>query len=201
MDWNSGIVLAVAGYVFKILSPGIAADQMLMIGLNTLATTYFLLDSPFRPQVVDDGNQKAFSTWCPPFCGSCCTLGWPYFWLAFLFAILHLRGARQMLMIGLGIGGWRFIVYGVDSLAIEIAWLCWKDPLIRAVVFFWFFWCHTLLIHVRTFLLAIGSWGFALLFTFIEGRARAWTIGGWWKVFLWNAEHSCDFGYPYPLIA
>lgn len=136
LKWTEilGIVLAVAGYVFKILHLA-AADQMLMIGLNTLATTYFLFGFTVPPQVVDDGKPKGFADLMPTILRKLLYIGLAVFLVGFLFAILHLEGARQMLMIGLGtlVGG--VLLSMVLILGNRDRMTLLKDPLIRAVVF------------------------------------------------------------------
>ena len=102
LKWTE--ILAVAttsiGLLLKILnSPGYS--QLLLIGLSTLAATYF-----YSSYVLIQGDQskekKGFTDLLQTILRKVMYIGLSVFWIAFLFAILHLAGANEMMIIGLG---------------------------------------------------------------------------------------------------
>jgi hypothetical protein len=106
---------------------------MLMIGLLTLATTYFLSAYTVVPQ-ASSPDKKGFADLLPAILRKLLFIGLSVYWVAFLFTILHLNGANEMMIIGLG----TIVICSVVSMVLilgnreRMTWL--KDPLLRVVI-------------------------------------------------------------------
>jgi hypothetical protein len=102
LKWTEilAIVVASAGLLLKISSyPGFA--ELIMIGLMTLASTYFLSAYVFV-EGLDNKEKKGLTDLLPTILRKIIYIGLSVYWIAFLFAILHLAGANEMLIIGVG---------------------------------------------------------------------------------------------------
>ena len=134
LKWTEiiGLILAITGYFFKVLHLT-GANDMLLIGFMTLATSYFLSGFVFVP-VADDGKPKGFADLMPAILRKLLYIGLAVFMVGFLFSLLHLAGSKEMLMIGLGtlVGGVTLSMVLVLGNRERMALL--KDPLIRSVV-------------------------------------------------------------------
>ena len=95
-----GIVLSVLGLFFKALHLA-GANEFIMIGLMTLAVTYFLSAYVFVPG-QDDKPKKGFVDLLHTILRKLMYIGLSVYWVAFLFTILHLSGANEMMTIGFG---------------------------------------------------------------------------------------------------
>jgi len=95
-----GIVITGIGIIFKVLNyPGFA--ELLMIGLLTLSATYFL-SAYMVVQDTNDKEKKGLADVLPFSLRKFFYMGLSIYWIAFLLAILHLSGADEMLIFGLG---------------------------------------------------------------------------------------------------
>jgi hypothetical protein len=132
-----GLILSVTGYGFKVLHLA-GADQMLMIGLMTLATTYFLSGFVLVP-APDDSKQKSFVDLMPVVLRKILYIGLSVFLVGFLFGLLHLAGANEMLLMGIGtlLSGTLLAMVLVLGKRERMALL--QSPLIRSVVVLVFF--------------------------------------------------------------
>jgi hypothetical protein len=131
------LILSVIGYVFKVLHLA-GANEMLMIGLLTLASAYFLSGFVFVP-VLDNGQPKALADLLPVMLRKILYIGLAVFLTGFLFALLHLAGANEMLLIGVGslLGGTVLSMVLILGKRERMATL--QAPLIRSVVVLVFF--------------------------------------------------------------
>lgn len=134
LKWTEilAIMAAVIGLLLKVLNyPGFS--ELLMIGLMTLAATYFLSAYVFIPG-SDSQEKKGLADLLPAILRKLMYIGLAVYWVAFLFAILHLNGANEMMIIGLG----TLVICALISMALVLGnrermkWL--RDPLIRTVV-------------------------------------------------------------------
>jgi hypothetical protein len=132
-----GLIVSAAGYIFKILRLT-GANEMLMIGLMTLATTYFLSGFVLVP-VQDDGKPKSFADLMPVILRKILYIGLAVFLVGFLFGLLHLAGANEMLLMGIGtlLSGTLLAMVLVLGKRERMALL--QSPLIRSVVVLVFF--------------------------------------------------------------
>jgi hypothetical protein len=126
------IVVSVFGLIFKVLHLA-GANSMLMIGLFTLSTAYFLSAFVFIAD-EDDNAKKGFADVLPVMLRKIMFIGLSVCWIGFLFTILHLNGATEMLLIS-------FISMGGGCLASMILILGnrrrmkhLQAPLIRVVI-------------------------------------------------------------------
>lgn len=102
LKWTEilGILVSITGYIAKIQQLA-GADEMLMIGILTLAATYFLSGFIFVP-IKDNAKPKGLADVLPTMLRKLMYIGLSIFLVGFLFSILHLEGARQMLLVGVG---------------------------------------------------------------------------------------------------
>ena len=127
-----GVALAGTGLLFKILNyPGFA--DLLMIGLMTLASTYFLSAYILFPG-VDNKEKKSLADLLPAILRKVMYIGLSVYWVAFLFTILHLKGANEMMVIGLG----SLVIAAIVSMALVLGnrdrMTLLQAPLIRTVL-------------------------------------------------------------------
>jgi hypothetical protein len=127
-----GIILSVTGYGLKILHYA-GADELLLVGLLTLATTYFLSAFMLVP-LPDNHESKTFTDLLPTILRKVMYIALAVSLNGFLFAILHLAGADQMLRVGI-----TTLVSGVSvSMVLTLGnrerMTLLKGPLIRSVV-------------------------------------------------------------------
>lgn len=127
-----GLIVSATGYLFKVLQfPG--GNQMLMIGLLTLSTAYFLSGFVMVP-VTDDGKPKGLADLLPAILRKLMYIGLSVFIVGFLFALLHLAGANEMLMLSVGTLMICVLISIVLVLGNRERMVLLKAPLIRSVI-------------------------------------------------------------------
>lgn len=126
------IILSLGGVVFKILHLA-GANEVLMIGMMTLSSTYFISGFIMGP-VPDDGKPKTFADLLPTVLRKLMYIALAVYLVGFLFTILHLEGANEMLIIGVG----SLIICTAVSMILILGnrerMTLLKAPLIRSVV-------------------------------------------------------------------
>jgi hypothetical protein len=127
-----GLIISATGYVFKVLHLA-GADEMLMIGLMTLAAACFLSGFTLVP-VTDDGKPRGFADLLPVILRKVLYIGLAVFLVGFLFALLHLEGANEMLMMGVGALATGTVLSMVLILGNRERMVVLQAPLIRSVV-------------------------------------------------------------------
>src|SRR5689334_7189408 len=102
LKWTEilGIVVAGTGVILKI-SNYTSFAELIMVGLLTLAATYFLSAYVFV-EGLDNKGKKSLADLLPAILRKLMYIGLSVYWVAFLFAILHLAGANELLIIGVG---------------------------------------------------------------------------------------------------
>jgi hypothetical protein len=127
-----GIIASLGGLVFKILHLT-GADEFLLVGMMTLSTTYFISGFIMIP-VPDDGKQKKFADLLPTVLRKLMYIALSVYLIGFLFAILHLAGANEMLIMGVG----SLVICTVVSMALILGnrerMTLLQAPLIRSIV-------------------------------------------------------------------
>jgi hypothetical protein len=127
-----GIILSFGGVAFKILHLA-GANEVLMLGMMTLSTTYFISGFIMMP-VPDNGKPKSFADLLPTVLRKLIYIGLAVYLVGFLFAILHLEGTNEMLIIGVG----SLIICTAVSMILILGnrerMTLLKAPLIRSVV-------------------------------------------------------------------
>lgn len=94
-----GIIISLVGFIFKVLHlPG--SNEFLLLGLLTLAATYFVSAFILVP-LPDDYQPKTFADLLPTIVRKVMFMALAVSLNGFLFAILHLVGADQMLRVGI----------------------------------------------------------------------------------------------------
>jgi hypothetical protein len=126
-----GIIVSLGGVSFKILHlPG--ANELLMVGMMTLSSTYFISGFIMIP-VPDNGKPKTFADLLPTILRKLMYIALAVYLIGFLFTILHLEGANEMLIIGVG----SLIICTAVSMALILGnrerMALLKAPLIRSV--------------------------------------------------------------------
>jgi hypothetical protein len=127
-----GLIISATGYVFKVLHLA-GADEMLMIGLMTLAAACFLSGFTLVP-VTDDGKPRGFADLLPVILRKVLYIGLAVFLVGFLFALLHLEGANEMLMMGVGALATGTVLSMALILGNRERMVVLQAPLIRSVV-------------------------------------------------------------------
>lgn len=127
------LTITVLGVLFKIMHYA-GANEMLMIGLLTLSSAYFLSGFVMvEPPQAEDGKLKGFLDLLPTILRKIMFIGLSVFCVGYLFRLLHFQGANEMLIIGIG----TLIMSSLISMALilgnrERAELL-KAPLIRSI--------------------------------------------------------------------
>jgi hypothetical protein len=101
LKWGerTGIVMTLAAILLKIMNNGFAS-QLFLIGFSTLAMIYFL--SGFAIQSLkSDGRKMTLSDLLINKLQKIMYIGISVVCVAYLFTILHLNGANEMMFIGL----------------------------------------------------------------------------------------------------
>jgi hypothetical protein len=142
-----GLIVSVAGILFKILHlPG--ADELLTIGLMTLSSTYFISGFIVVP-IPDDGKPKGFADLLIVILRKVMFIGLAVCLVGFLFALLHLAGANEMLMIGIGTLAMSILMSMVLVLGKRERMALLEAPLIRGIVVLVFFTVSYLMNYAR----------------------------------------------------
>jgi len=96
-----GLVITFFGVSFKILHLT-GANMMLLLGLPTLAITYFLFAYVMVQVKEESEKPKGFANLLVLILRKVMFIGLSVYCIAFLFTILHFNGATEMMIIGLG---------------------------------------------------------------------------------------------------
>ena len=127
-----GIILSLGGVIFKILHLA-GANEVLMIGMMTLSSTYFISGFIMVP-VPDDGKPKTFVDLLPTVLRKLMYISLAAYLVGFLFTILHLEGANELMIIGVG----SLVICAAVSMILILGnrerMTLLKAPLIRSVV-------------------------------------------------------------------
>jgi hypothetical protein len=127
----AGIIITVAGMLFKVFNYT-GFGSLLMVGIMTLATTYFL--SAYTVVELPQSNEKSsFADLLPLILRKVMFIGLAVYWVGFLFAILHLKGANEMITIGMGTLVIGAAVAMVLVLGRRERMVALRDPLLRTV--------------------------------------------------------------------
>jgi hypothetical protein len=95
------LIISIFGYLFKVLHyPG--GNELLMIGLLALASTYFLSGFVMVPMPEPGGEQKGLLDLMAIPLRKILFIGLSVFCIADLFGIMQFEGAREMMLIGIG---------------------------------------------------------------------------------------------------
>ena len=103
LKWTEiiGLVLSTFGVLFKVLHyPG--ASEALLIGMLTLAATYYLFAFVMVEAPTESVQPKGMADLMPFTIRKVLFIGLAVFIIGSLFKLLHFKGANEMLMIGVG---------------------------------------------------------------------------------------------------
>lgn len=134
LKWTEifGIITFIAGYLLKLLQYA-GANELLLVSMLTLASTYFI-SGFIMVSVVDDGKPKTFTDLLPTILRKLMYIGLAVFLIGFLFSLLHLEGANEMLIIGVG----TLVICSLISMLLILGkrerMTLLQAPLIRAIV-------------------------------------------------------------------
>jgi hypothetical protein len=95
-----GIIVSLIGVALKILHLQ-GAIEVLMLGMMTISSTYFI-SGFIMVAVPDDGKPKTFADLLPTILRKLIYISLSIYLVGLLFVILHLAGANEMLIIGVG---------------------------------------------------------------------------------------------------
>ena len=96
-----GFVVVAFGVLFKIMHYA-GADELIMLGLLTLSSTYFLFAFAMVQTPAQDNEKiRGFTDLLVLILRKLLFIGLSVFCIAYLFALLHFPGADEMMMIGM----------------------------------------------------------------------------------------------------
>jgi hypothetical protein len=126
------IIVSLSGLAFKFLHFA-GANELLLVGIMTLSSTYFISGFIMVP-VPDNGKPKNFADLLTTVLRKLMYIGLSVSLIGILFKILHLEGANEMLIIGIG----SLIICPVLSMVLILGnrerMTLLKAPLVRSVV-------------------------------------------------------------------
>lgn len=134
LKWTEifGIITFIAGYLLKLLQYA-GANELLLLSMLTLASAYFI-SGFIMVSVVDDGKPKTFTDLLPTILRKLLYIALAVFLIGFLFSLLHLEGANEMLIIGVG----TLVICSLISMLLILGkrerMTLLQAPLIRAIV-------------------------------------------------------------------